>query len=72
MSFSKKLRMLREDKRLTQEELAKRAGIAQANICKYETGVIIPNIATARRLADALGVTTDCLSEEWGKGADAS
>jgi len=72
MSFSKKLKMLREDKKLSQAELAEKAGIAQANICKFENGVIIPNIATARRLADALGVTTDCLSEEWGKGADAS
>lgn len=67
MSFSKKIKALRKEKGLTQAELAEKAQIRQDVVCKYESGIKIPNIATARRLADALGVTTDCLSEEWGK-----
>ena len=40
---------------LTQGELAKRCGISQANISKFETGSSHPSIATLKKIADGLG-----------------
>lgn len=68
MSFAKKLKEYREARNLTQAELAERAGVMQYQICRFENGERLPNIATARMIADALGTTVDSLSEEWGKG----
>ncbi len=45
------LRLLRKARDLTQEELAGRAGIQQAVLCRYETGASTP---TAARLAVVL------------------
>ena len=67
MSFAKKLKEYREAMNLTQAELAEKAELAQVHISRYESGERLPNIATARRIADVLGVTVDSLSEEWGK-----
>jgi transcriptional regulator with XRE-family HTH domain len=43
----------------TLEELAGSVGLTRATISKYETGKILPPVATVERLADALGVDTD-------------
>ena len=46
---------LRKEKRLTQVELAKKLGLAQATIAMWETGGAVPTIATAKRVAAVLG-----------------
>ena len=48
------LKKLRQQKNLSQAELAKRAGIAQSTICYLETGQKNPTITTVKKLAKAL------------------
>lgn len=45
----------RMEEGLTQGELAKRCGISQANISKFETGSSHPSLATLKKIADGLG-----------------
>lgn len=42
-------------KKLTQEQLAKKAGVNQATIARLESGTNNPTIATVTRVASALG-----------------
>jgi DNA-binding XRE family transcriptional regulator len=46
---------LREKRRLTQVELAKKAGLPQSQISRIERGVVSPTSATLARVAEALG-----------------
>ena len=50
------VRKLRLAKKMTQRELAERAGLRQSHISRLERGDPIPTDATARKLAKALGV----------------
>ena len=54
-----RIRELRELAGLTQQELAKRVLLGQSSIAQFEAGVKIPNLASAKRIADALGSTVD-------------
>lgn len=45
----------RMEEGLTQGELAKRCGISQANISKFETGNSRPSLSTLKKIADGLG-----------------
>jgi transcriptional regulator with XRE-family HTH domain len=56
------LRHLREQRGLTQAELARRARITQAYVAKLEAGEKIPSLATVQRLARVLGVSVDTLT----------
>jgi transcriptional regulator with XRE-family HTH domain len=51
-----KLYQARVLKRLSQEEVAKRAGITQARVSEYERGVKTPGADVLGALADALGL----------------
>ena len=57
-----RIREARRAQNMTQEELAKRAGISRTALCKIETSATL-NISgyTAVVLAKALGVSTDYL-----------
>ena len=46
---------LREKHKLTQVELANKAGIPQAQISRIERGVVSPTSATLAKIAEALG-----------------
>ena len=59
--FEKNLKELREQKNLTQYELAQLVGVTQSAIAQFELGSSLPNIKTAVRIADALGVTCEQL-----------
>lgn len=59
--FEKNLKELREQKNLTQYELAQLVGVTQGAIAQFELGSSLPNIKTAVRIADALGVTCEQL-----------
>lgn len=54
--------MLRDEARLTQGELAERAGISKRSVAAYESGEAQPTLSLAIRLADALGVSLDELA----------
>ena len=57
MTFAQRLKTLREQKELTQEELAKLVNISQPAYCAYERGVNLPHKNTQIQLAKVLGVT---------------
>lgn len=59
MSFAKNLRDKREEKGLTQGELAKAVGIAQPQIAKYESGIQVPNAITVVEIAKVLKITVE-------------
>lgn len=48
------LRVVREQRFVTQEELSRRSGIARCNISRLESGKSLARFSTAIRLADAL------------------
>lgn len=58
LSFAELLRRLREEKPLTQGELAKAAGLSERAVSDIELGKTLrPHPSTVNRLADALGLT---------------
>ena len=59
--FGKRLREVRLERGITQEQLAEMADISRVMIGRYETTDQLPALDTLVRLADALGVSTDYL-----------
>jgi DNA-binding XRE family transcriptional regulator len=55
------LRVYREHRGLTQEQLAARAGIVKPFLSQLETGARKPSVATVKALAEALMVDVDDL-----------
>lgn len=58
-SLAARLRQLRRERRLTQEEAAAGIGVARPTYTGYETGQDPPGRETLKRLADFYGVTLD-------------
>jgi transcriptional regulator with XRE-family HTH domain len=59
--FRERLREWRLKRGLTQEDLARKADVPTISVSHFETGHRFPNAESLRRLADALGVSTDYL-----------
>jgi transcriptional regulator with XRE-family HTH domain len=57
MTFPEKLRELRAASRMTQQALADRAGMPLGTLRNFEQGIRTPMLATAAKLAKALGVS---------------
>lgn len=55
-SFGERLKELRNDRMLTQRDLARQAGIALSTVVNLEKQHTAPRFGTIRRLADALEV----------------
>ena len=53
------LKKLREDKDLSQAELAQLLGVDQSAVCLWEKGKTMPRVNVAIRLAKILGCTLD-------------
>ncbi len=51
-----KLKALRIEQALTQEELAAKAGVAANTVARLERNETEPHMSTARKLAQALGI----------------
>ena len=54
MSDGEKIRELRKQKKMTQEELAARVGVTKAQISAIELGVRILSVPIAKAIASAL------------------
>lgn len=61
--FAERLKALRKQKNLSQTELGQLAGLHYTHIGRFERGASRPGGDTLKRLADALGVTSDYLLE---------
>ncbi|MDL2327507.1 helix-turn-helix transcriptional regulator [Ruminococcaceae bacterium OttesenSCG-928-A11] len=59
--FSLTLKQLREQKDLSQRDLAKHLGVSQGAIGMWESGKREPSFATVSRIAEFFGVSTDFL-----------
>ena len=59
MSFSQKIKYLREQKALTQKELANLVDVSQPTIAQYEMGIKIPTIVIGVKLAKVLDTTCE-------------
>ncbi|GIN10773.1 hypothetical protein J26TS2_06400 [Shouchella clausii] len=56
-----RLRALRKERQLTQEQLGELINVTKVSISGYENGNRTPDTDTLRRLADVFGVSTDYL-----------
>ena len=59
MEFGEILRRKREERCMTQADLAERIGITQQNINSYETGYKIPPLRVVVAAADVFRCSTD-------------
>ena len=61
MKFGERLKNFREQKNLTQEELASLSGISARSIQRYENGTNRPRVEAAEKMAKALDIQVDVL-----------
>lgn len=61
MGFKERLKQLRSEKNISQNELANAIGVHVTNISRYERGENKPTTEVLTKLANKLGVTTDYL-----------
>ena len=59
--IGKRVKELRIEKGLSQQELGSAIGVTKVSICGYEKGTRLPNLEKLVKLADALETTTDFL-----------
>lgn len=60
-TLGQRIRVLRKEKRLTQEELADNLNVARGTLANWEVDRTNPDPQTLQRLADFFGVSTDYL-----------
>lgn len=58
MKFNERLKSIREEKGLTQQQLSDRSGVSVRTIQNYESGSYSPRFGIVDKLAEALGVTS--------------
>ena len=61
MLLAKRIKELRKEKDLTQEDLGKLINVTKVSICCYENGTRIPSLETIVALANAFEVSLDDL-----------
>ena len=57
--FGDKIKLYRENKKMTQNEVADILGVSSATISKYESGALEPNIESLKRLAELFEISID-------------
>ena len=62
-TFARRIEEIRTSKSLSQAELAKKFGTSAAVVGRYERGGSTPSIEVARKIADALDVTLDYMTD---------
>ena len=58
-NYGEELKFQREANNLTQLELARKTGIKQCNISRWESGKVVPSIEYCEKLADFYGISID-------------
>ena len=58
-TIGQKLKMLRKERKLTQEELSIKMNLSRATISNYEVGRRSPHLSELRRFANFYGVSLD-------------
>lgn len=61
MSFGTKLKKLRQDSNMTQEELGKKINTSRSNIANYENDKNMPSVDILEKLAKIFNVSIDYL-----------
>ena len=62
-TFHDRLRAIRLERGLTQQQLADAIGVTKSTMAKYDRGALEPNLTNVCRIADALNVSLDYLIE---------
>lgn len=68
MEFSKKVKRLRKDRKMTQKQLGIIAGVSNIQIGRYENAKAKPNKNTLHKLSKALEVSADYLENDTNLG----
>lgn len=61
MTIAERIRLYRQQKGLSQAELAEKATVNNKSLSRYELGSSIPPADALKNIADALGVSADTL-----------
>ena len=64
MLFNEKLKKLRKEEGLTQEQLAEKLNVSRQAITKWETGEGVPDIENIKQISNLFNVTIDELLKE--------
>lgn len=64
MNIGEKIKKYREDKKMTQKDIAEILEVEPSTISKYELGMIEPNIESIKRLSETFGITIDELLKD--------
>ncbi len=72
MAFAEKLSKLRNERGLTQQEMANMIGIGIAQIRRYEKGKSSPTLEVIKNIAKTLGISADELIFDKGEGVAAA
>lgn len=70
MNIGNKIKEQRENKKMTQKELAEILGVEAGTISKYESGKIEPNIEAIKKIAETFEITTDELLNDESEKLD--
>jgi transcriptional regulator with XRE-family HTH domain len=62
MLFGERLQKARKERKVSQDELAKKLGVHAPIIGRYERGEVNPSIEVAAKIADTLGISLDYLT----------
>lgn len=65
-NFQHFLKKIREERDMSQEQLAELLNTSKQNISRYERGEVTPKITTAARFAELLGVSLNELNGDEG------
>lgn len=61
MTIGERIRLARLNKKISQQGLSDKSGVAYKSLSRYELGTTIPPADTLKAIADALGVSADAL-----------
>lgn len=65
VKIGKKIKELRNNKKLSQKVLAEKVGVPQSSFCLFENGKNIFNIEKVGKIAEVLGISLDDLFHDY-------